>query len=407
MAEANEESLVDEGALPPSDFHNAIERLREIAPYELEMPSDLGQRLSEHTKDLVLPSPILGEIAAALRVGHVVLQGPPGTGKTSLARAVAKAFNVSTYPVTAHEDWTIYDVIGRLELRLSNDRKEEIVPVNGAFTEAVIRCGNNIVLHFDDETHPQAEWLLLDELNRCRPDKAFGELFTVLGTDELIPTNLPHQPAGNRELVIPRRFRIIATLNSYDKQFVQSLSQAIRRRFTFISLDVPERRPDGKQWAYDPEDKTISIVEFTRVIERAAFRVAQREAPDGNPEVAAVAKAKDQLLKQNALMGQLFDLIELVRYAGEKSDLPYLPIGTAQIIDTIELFLSRLNLDASLSPVNVLDWAVSVKIAPLFESDVLTPDQILKLVNKLPASFLQRTKRELQSIAAAGTHFVG
>jgi len=408
MAEANEDALVEEGALPPSDFHDAIERLREIATYELEMPNDLEQKLWEQTKDLVLPTAILKEIASALRVGHVVLQGPPGTGKTSLARAVAKAFNVSTYPVTAHEDWTIYDVIGRLELRLSKDRKEEIVPVNGAFTEAVIRCGNNIVLHFDDATHPQAEWLLIDELNRSRPDKAFGELFTVLGTDELIATNLPHQPIGNKELVIPRRFRIIATLNSYDKQFVQSLSQAIRRRFTFISLDVPERLPEGKQWAYDPEDKTISIVEFTKVVDRAAFRVAQRQAPDGSPEVGMLAKAKDQLLKQTVLLGQLFELIELVRYAGEGSDLPYLPIGTAQIIDTLELFLSRLNLEGEAgSASNILDWAVSVKIAPLFESDVLTSEQVSKLINKLSTPFSHRTKRELQIIAAAGIHFVG
>ena len=344
MAEANENALVEEGALPPSDFHDAIERVREIAPYELEMPDNLELTLAEQTKDLVIPASILKEIASALRVGHVVLQGPPGTGKTSLARAVAEAFNASTYPVTAHEDWTIYDVIGRLELRLSSDRKEEIVPVNGAFTEAVIRCANNIVLHFDNkEDHPQAEWLLLDEFNRCRPDKAFGELFTVLGTDELIPTNLPHQPIGNKELIIPRRFRILATLNSYDRQFVQSLSpgnQAAIRCF----LDVPERRPEGKTWTYDPADKTLSIVEFTTVIERAAFRIAQREAPDGTPKSDAIAKAKDELLQHVALLGQLFDFIELVRYAGQGSDLPYLPIGTAQIIDTVELFLSRLHL---------------------------------------------------------------
>jgi len=73
--------------------------------------------------------------------------------------------------------------MGRLELRLHNDRKEEIVPVNGYFTEAVIKCANATVRHFDDPNEPQAEWLLIDEMNRAHMDRAFGELFTVLGMD--------------------------------------------------------------------------------------------------------------------------------------------------------------------------------------------------------------------------------
>src|SRR5205085_12612402 len=120
------------GAIPPTDFHDTIERLREIAEYDLEIPADFEHRLSHAIEHLVIPDHILRAAAAALRVGHLVLQGPPGTGKSSLVRALARAFNVSTYAVTAHEDWTTFEVIGRLELRLTDDRKEEIVPVNGA-----------------------------------------------------------------------------------------------------------------------------------------------------------------------------------------------------------------------------------------------------------------------------------
>ena len=90
------------------------------------------------------------------------------------------AFHVSTFPVTAHEDWTVFDVIGRLELRLDSDRKEEILPVNGYFTEAVIRCANAVVRHFDEPSEPQAEWLLIDELNRAHMDRAFGEQLNLL-----------------------------------------------------------------------------------------------------------------------------------------------------------------------------------------------------------------------------------
>lgn len=410
MPDINESKLVDSGAIPPADFHQSIERLREIAEYDLELPADFEARLKEATAQLVVSEDVLRAAAAAIRVGHVVLQGPPGTGKSSLIRALAKAFNVSTFAVTAHEDWTTYDVIGRLELRLTEDRKEEITPVNGALTEAVIRCGNNVVQHFDDPNHPQAEWLLIDELNRAHLDKAFGELFSVLGTDDLVPINLPHQKDGNRELVIPKRFRIIATLNSYDKQFVQSLSQAIRRRFTFISLDIPPRKPAGVAWVFDISHSSAAIREFSYVLQRAAQRIARREC-SMTPEKAdsVTAEILDEAKVQHlARIAMLFEIVESVRYATEGHGLPHLPIGTAQLIDTIEIFLTRHLQDgksAGAADKNI-DWAASVKLAPLFESDVLGPDQLIKFARDLPSPYSNQFARQLLIIAASGMHFV-
>lgn len=410
MPDINESELIDSGAIPPTDFHESIERLREIAQYDLEFPNDFDARLSEATSQLVVPEDVLRAAAAAIRVGHIVLQGPPGTGKSSLVRALAKAFNASTFAVTAHEDWTIYDVIGRLELRLTEDRKEEITPVNGALTEAVIRCGNNVVQHFDDPSHPQAEWLLIDELNRAHLDKAFGELFSVLGTDDLVPINLPHQKDGNRELVIPKRFRIIATLNSYDKQFVQSLSQAIRRRFTFISLDVPPKKPSNEAWCFDTNHASPAIKEFSFVIQRAAQRIARRECSMTPGRVDATAnkillEAKSSHLERIAT---LFGIVESVRYAPDGGGVPHLPIGTAQLIDTVEIFLTRHRQDGEVDAnANLnIDWAASVKLAPLFESDVLEPDQLVKFASALPHPFSNQFARQLLIIAASGMHFV-
>ncbi len=410
MPNINESELVDSGAIPPADFHQSIDRLREIAQYDLELPTDFEARLAEATSELVVPEEVLRATAAAIRVGHLVLQGPPGTGKSSLVRALAKAFNVSTFAVTAHEDWTIYDVIGRLELRLTEDRKEEITPVNGALTEAVIRCGNNVVRHFDDPNHPQAEWLLIDELNRAHLDKAFGELFSVLGTDDLVPINLPHQKDGNRELVIPKRFRIIATLNSYDKQFVQSLSQAIRRRFTFITLDVPPKKAPTEPWSFDLSHSSAAIREFSFVMQRAAQRIARRECTimlEKTNTVAEQILTETRSLHMARIVG-LFEIVESVRYATEGNGIPHLPIGTAQLIDTVEIFLTRERQDAKLGQASDknIDWAASVKLAPLFESDVLEPDQLVKFARALPFPFSNQFSRQLLIIAASGMHFV-
>jgi hypothetical protein len=368
------------------------------------------ERLKRATEGVLVSEETLRSAAAALRVGHVVLQGPPGTGKSTLARALCEAFQASSYPVTAHEDWTVFDVIGRLELRLSEERKEEIVPVNGYFTESVVRCANAIVRHFDEPGEPQAEWLLIDELNRAHMDRAFGELFTVLGTDAAVPTILPHQREGNRNLVVPKRFRIIATLNSFDRQFVNNLSQALRRRFTFININIPDKRPDGTAWASSSTPKPPAIEEFGLVLSRAARRVAKRLTSLDPSTATAKAQEIETRLKGplRAHIERLFDLIERVRYAGEDEHVPHLPLGTAQVLDTVELFLFRLLQDGTSdeSAGDLVDWAVSIKLVPLFDSDVVAPEILKEFAGTLAAPFDRFTKRELLNIVAAGTHFV-
>lgn len=410
MPDVDEATLEDQGAIPPTEFHDKIERIREVAEYDIDLPPSLSERLDRATQGLLIAPETLRAAAAALQVGHVVLQGPPGTGKSSLARALCDAFQVSTLPVTAHEDWTVFDVIGRLELRLHEDRKEEIVPVNGYFTECVVRCANSIVRHFDDPAEPQAEWLLIDELNRANMDRAFGELFAVLGTDSALPITLPHQREGNRNLVVPRRFRIVATLNSFDRRFVNNLSQAIRRRFTFVTVNIPDKRPDNVAWSSGANAPALAIQEFRIVVERVAARVAKRlTSLDSSKTRQMTDDIQGRLAGPLApLLGELFDLIERVRYAGPMERVPHLPIGTAQVIDTAELFVLRLIQDKVTDEEagDLLDWAVSVKIVPLFDSDVLAPEVLEEFAGTLIAPFDKATRRELLGIIAAGMHFV-
>ncbi len=410
MPDVDEATLEDQGAIPPTEFHDKIERIREVADYDIDLPPDLSERLTWATQGLLIAPETLRAAAAALQVGHVVLQGPPGTGKSSLARALCDAFQVSTLPVTAHEDWTVFDVIGRLELRLHEDRKEEIVPVNGYFTECVVRCANSIVRHFDDPAEPQADWLLIDELNRANMDRAFGELFAVLGTDSTLPITLPHQREGNRNLVVPRRFRIVATLNSFDRQFVNNLSQAIRRRFTFVTVNIPDKRPDNVAWSSSADPAPLAIQEFRIVVERVAARVAKRLT---SLDPSKTQQTTDDIQERLAgplvtLVARLFDLVEQVRYAGPGQQAPHLPIGTAQIIDTAELFVLRLMQDKVTDEAagDVLDWAVSVKIVPLFDTDVVDPDVLKEFAGTLTEPFDRATRRELLGIIAAGMHFV-
>ena len=399
MAETKAEAFIENKGMSPSDFHDAIPRMAEVANERLVVPADINERLTAAADNLLLEPALLHELGAAVVAGNVVLQGPPGTGKSSLARALASSFNIDLYPVTAHEDWSTFEMIGRQELRINEDGMEDFVPVNGHFTEAAIRCAGNIPQNQDNPSEPQATWLLIDELNRAHPDKAFGELFSVLGTEDPVDITLSHQRVGNDILVVPRRFRIIATINSVDKQFVNSLSQGIRRRFTFLTVDIPGKKPDGEGWG---SGSSLASREFKVAQGEAARRVA-----------AALGKSAEDLDKyladtniQTNLIA-LFGILEKVRYADADSAFPFVPIGTAPVIDTLQLFLIRCaqdGVDAN-SAGAAMDWAASVKLVPLLEAGGVDSIRLAALAESLPPPFSAKMRGAMLSVASDGLYY--
>lgn len=401
MSEASAHDLIQNRAMWPDDFHDCIPRIAEVASLDLDVPADLDVRIAHATQDLLVDPGLLGECVAALIAGNVVLQGPPGTGKSTLARALAASFNVDLVPVTAHDDWSTFEVIGRQELRVDENNNEEIVPINGHFTEAVIRCAGSIPSHIDNPEKRQATWLLIDELNRAHPDKAFGELFSVLGADEPVDVTLSYQRRGNDVLVVPRRFRIIATVNSIDKQFVNALSQGLRRRFTFLTFDIPPRRNANELWG---SGSSLAAREFSVVGSSAAQRAARRT---GRTVAELAAHIDDDHVKE--LLIRLFEIVERVRYAGYSAEDPFIPIGTAPLIDAVELFLIRSSQQAlNTSKVGTsLDWAASVKLAPLFDAGSVNRGKLAHLAQSLSAPFDALTRRALLEIESDGLFYVG
>ncbi|SDH53968.1 AAA domain (dynein-related subfamily) [Pedobacter terrae] len=406
MAKVNEISrneLEDNGAIPLQDYTENIERIAELANHELKLEEGFMERIKSATAHLLIDEPVLKSIVVALISGHLVLQGPPGTGKSSIVRAIAKGLNIGLLPVTAHEEWSSYDIIGRQTLSYNTEGKEEIVPVNGYFTSTVIDCANAISKNFEDEDSPQASWLFIDELNRCHVDRAFGELFSVLGSGIPGPVTLSHQRENNRTLITPRRFRVVGTINSIDKQFVNSLSLAIRRRFTFITIDIPSQRSASNSFEYNSTSDELAIKEFKVVIDAAIIRIASKfnESIDYDTVVEFMTVTAIEEFKK------LFELAEMVRYATADSGLPYLPIGTAQLIDVLELF-GNYHFSFPEEQLSVLiDWAASSKLAPLFEADTINGGVLENFANNLATPFDERTKSEIKKIAAAGMYFIG
>lgn len=171
---------------------------------------------------------------------NLIVTGPPGTGKTSIAinvsdQAVKTGFTSGYILTTATSDWSTFDTIGGYMPRPDS----HLVFNPGVALRAI----------------KENKWLIIDEINRADVDKAFGQLFTILSGQDV---ELPFQDEQGRSIKIRHakglksyhdeleatyflgdNWRIIGTMNTFDKNSLFALSYAFMRRFGFVHVNSP------------------------------------------------------------------------------------------------------------------------------------------------------------------------
>ncbi|NOK63446.1 MAG: hypothetical protein GFH25_541276n15 [Chloroflexi bacterium AL-N10] len=253
--------------------------------------TDLDERLRELGQVLLIDEMIVRRIYRSLMAGrHVVLSGPPGTGKTELAQRLPSLLwreppqtfhrltnrldqppvleitetrhGYAAVVVTATEDWGVRDVIGGIGPQLDGSKNLSYTMQYGALTRVILqhyegtdkgrRLPSRISelqrrdYHDDTGTRYRGAWLVIDEFTRAPVDAAFGSLLTTLSGGQHASLAVPASSGEQVDIPLPADFRIIGTLNSFDRHFLNQLSEALKRRFDFI--DVPPPAPELERY---------------------------------------------------------------------------------------------------------------------------------------------------------------
>ncbi len=183
-----------------------------------------------------------------------IVYGAPGTGKSySLNEETESIFGTNKERVTFYDGYTYGQFIGMYKPTMTEEGDISYKYVPGPFMKQLVKA------YIDSENN---FCLIIEEINRAKADKVFGNIFQLLDRDEKGNSRYPISVSEeqlqylreelkdkmdilerieNKGMYLPDNLYIWATMNSADDG-VQPLDTAFKRRwkFNYISLNANE-----------------------------------------------------------------------------------------------------------------------------------------------------------------------
>ncbi len=188
--------------------------------------TSLPDRFAELCAETFLPASFFADCDKLLKSKRqIILQGAPGTGKTFVAEKLAQWWVGAPSRVQVvqfHESYGYEDFIQGIKPIFDPDtRTTAFRPQQGLFLR-VCEAARQMPDH--------KFVLVIDEINRGKPSRIFGELLYVL---EYRAKTVVLQSGA--EFSMPPNLYIIGTMNTVDKS-ISLVDYALRRRFAFLNL---------------------------------------------------------------------------------------------------------------------------------------------------------------------------
>lgn len=369
-----ESAYIELSIVPDSEIFNMNYRLTQgiqgsnVAKFDFNTIGnrwDTVMNTGDYGEKVIGNEKLKDEIISAIAAGkHILLYGPPGTGKTMIASRISEVFECNSRVFTANAEWTADDTVGGYTFSINpQTKREQIEPSNGYVTEVILECNKNASKKFYDKDYTyRGTWVVIDELNRAKMDFAFGALFTALDKDYSV-LNLPQYNMYKNEkskIFIPNTFRLVGTINNFDKNFLFKFSYALSRRFAHIYVGVPNED--------DFEDEINSVLNKIKNELIREYGVLESEISDMKIE-NGVVKVK-----------------ELVSYLrGYRGKQKVRDIGTAILIDTLRLYFVQKYVTKLTNDVNsMIDIAISSILIPSLEGVLEDMTEIKTIMRECP-----------------------
>ena len=201
------------------------------------------------------------------KIYQIILTGAPGTGKTYMAKEISKELGSQLSSnddknyklVQFHPSYDYTDFVEGIR-PIANENNEMIFKkFDGVFKAFCRKVATLNKENKNNENEDKLYFFIIDEINRADLSKVLGELMLGLEKDkreEPIETQYSniktyYDPNINKDInekggvfekgfFIPKNVVIIGTMNDIDRS-VESMDFALRRRFTWIEVEVDEK----------------------------------------------------------------------------------------------------------------------------------------------------------------------